>query len=168
MRKVQTTKDLEKRWSVSADALPQHSAETTLLLDDSTLKAHLQPYNHVCVMEYTQTLRDRDIRAKYIVERREACVDGAAQVQLVFPGLAPESFQSAKRKRKRKRKGNASEARFDSVLVAVIGVLDEAKDQTNVAGWMRAGGLWAGHEPPSSANGMSDTSMRACHLLFVD
>jgi hypothetical protein len=38
---------------------------------------------------------------------------------------------------------------FDPTLVAVIGVLEEIKKQTNVAGWIRAGGLWAGHDPPS-------------------
>ena len=35
---------------------------------------------------------------------------------------------------------------YDSTLLAVIGILDEIKEQSNVAGWIRAGGLWG---PPS-------------------
>jgi len=31
---------------------------------------------------------------------------------------------------------------YDETLLAVIGVLDEIKQQSNVAGWIRAGGLW--------------------------
>src|ERR1700730_18565613 len=38
-----------------------HSAKTPLLLDDSSLKAHLQPYNHVCIREYVASLRGKDL-----------------------------------------------------------------------------------------------------------
>ena len=38
-----------------------HSAQTTLLLDDSPLKAQLQSYNHVCIREYGAELRARDL-----------------------------------------------------------------------------------------------------------
>jgi len=38
-----------------------HSAATTLLLDDSHVKAALQPYNHLCVPEYTRTQRNADL-----------------------------------------------------------------------------------------------------------
>jgi hypothetical protein len=38
--------------------------------------------------------------------------------------------------------------RFDPTLIALVGVLDEIKEQTNVAGWIRADSLWSGHEPP--------------------
>ncbi|KAF7312448.1 FCP1-like proteiny domain-containing protein [Mycena indigotica] len=37
-----------------------HSAETTLLVDDSPLKARLQPWNHLCVAEYDAETRKRD------------------------------------------------------------------------------------------------------------
>jgi hypothetical protein len=37
----------------------------------------------------------------------------------------------------------------DSTLLAVIGILDEIKGQSNVAGWIGAGGLWG----PSSSGG---------------
>ncbi|KAF7316764.1 FCP1-like proteiny domain-containing protein [Mycena chlorophos] len=37
-----------------------HNAETTLLVDDSPLKARLQPWNHLCVAEYDAPMRTRD------------------------------------------------------------------------------------------------------------
>lgn len=44
------------------DISPQaHSALTTLLLDDSPRKAELQPFNHVCIGEYTGEKRVKDL-----------------------------------------------------------------------------------------------------------
>ncbi|PCH34628.1 hypothetical protein WOLCODRAFT_139474 [Wolfiporia cocos MD-104 SS10] len=88
--KVQTVKDLSKPWAQlpalltpllpsapAAEAPPHsedptsapeparthvHSALTTLLLDDSPLKAVLQPFNHVCIPEYTAALRAKDLQ----------------------------------------------------------------------------------------------------------
>ncbi|KAK7033386.1 FCP1-like proteiny domain-containing protein [Favolaschia claudopus] len=40
-----------------------HGPETTLLVDDSPLKARLQPYNHLCVAEYDAATRARDREA---------------------------------------------------------------------------------------------------------
>jgi hypothetical protein len=54
--KVPTVKDLQKVW----DAYPRHSAQTTLLLDDSVDKAQLQSYNHICVSKYTAEIRSKD------------------------------------------------------------------------------------------------------------
>lgn len=73
-RKVQTTKNLEKIWDETAITPPSsgsfgggviseskklypkfihsHSSASTLLLDDSPLKARLQPWNHLCIREY--------------------------------------------------------------------------------------------------------------------
>lgn len=39
--------------------------------------------------------------------------------------------------------------KYDETLLAVIGILDTIKAEDNVAGWMRAGGLW-GPYPPAS------------------
>ncbi|KAI9059463.1 hypothetical protein FKP32DRAFT_1634503 [Trametes sanguinea] len=45
-----------------ASATPQaHSALTTLLLDDSPRKAELQPFNHVCIGEYSGERRAKDV-----------------------------------------------------------------------------------------------------------
>ncbi|KAF8582997.1 hypothetical protein K439DRAFT_1634767 [Ramaria rubella] len=119
-RKVQTVKNLEKRWSVMSGNMPHHTAETTLLVDDSALKAHLQPYNHLCVPEYTKNLRNRDLATKKALSQNEALLD-------------PEQIHDG----------------FDPTLIAIMGILDELKGQTNVAGWIRGGGLWAGETPPS-------------------
>lgn len=61
-RKVQTIKDLEKPWKELALS-PAHTATSTLLMDDSPLKTRLQPYNHLCVLEYTKNIRNMDRRA---------------------------------------------------------------------------------------------------------
>jgi hypothetical protein len=34
------------------------------------------------------------------------------------------------------------EERYDETLLAVVGILDAIKGESNVAGWIRAGGLW--------------------------
>jgi hypothetical protein len=57
---------------------------------------------------------------------------------------------------------------YDETLLAVIGVLDEIRQQSNVAGWIRAGGLWGPVDlkpiqahplVPSSAHSAEVTSM---------
>lgn len=52
-RKTQTTKDLSRVWT----SLDDFSGKNTILLDDSPSKARLQPYNHICVEEYTCSAR---------------------------------------------------------------------------------------------------------------
>jgi len=46
-----------------------------------------------------------------------------------------------------------SEERYDPTLLAVIGILDEIKGQSNVAGWIRAGGLWGPYSSMAGAAG---------------
>lgn len=69
-RKVQTVKDLNIPWSKlftpdhpGAESLPapRHTAMSTLLMDDSPRKAEVQPYNHLCVKEYSNVVRNRDL-----------------------------------------------------------------------------------------------------------
>ncbi|KAG5650143.1 hypothetical protein H0H81_000547 [Sphagnurus paluster] len=72
-KKTQTTKDLRKPWTL----LPEphaHSAATTLLLDDSPLKAQLQPCNHLCIPEYSGSLRNADLTH---AQRASRLLDGA-------------------------------------------------------------------------------------------
>ncbi|KAI5897607.1 uncharacterized protein SCHCODRAFT_02609778 [Schizophyllum commune H4-8] len=56
-KKTPTTKDLAKIWKV----IPEHSGKSTVLVDDSILKAHLQPFNHLCLPEYTLKARATDL-----------------------------------------------------------------------------------------------------------
>jgi hypothetical protein len=48
--------------SSGSSNLSIHSAQTTLLLDDSPLKATLQPFNLLCIREYDRATRARDLR----------------------------------------------------------------------------------------------------------
>ncbi|KAG6917198.1 hypothetical protein DXG01_003402 [Tephrocybe rancida] len=67
-RKTQTTKDLARPWAQiqpsSSSSQKEHSARTTLLLDDSPRKAHLQPWNHLCIREYSGALRAADLQCR--------------------------------------------------------------------------------------------------------
>ncbi|KAL1749077.1 hypothetical protein HDZ31DRAFT_28396 [Schizophyllum fasciatum] len=76
--KTPTTKDLSKVWR----AMERHSGKTTVLVDDSVLKAHLQPFNHLCLPEYTRQARAADLSV----------------------GAAPAQSSSDKKKRKKQRK----------------------------------------------------------------
>ncbi|KDQ06816.1 hypothetical protein BOTBODRAFT_60394 [Botryobasidium botryosum FD-172 SS1] len=52
---AQTVKDLDIVWSrlpQPPPPQPEYSSLNTILLDDSAIKAHLQPYNHVIVRDY--------------------------------------------------------------------------------------------------------------------
>ncbi|CAA7263834.1 unnamed protein product [Cyclocybe aegerita] len=197
-----------------------HSAQTTLLIDDSPLKAALQPWNHLCIREYVQEMRRWDLgvadwevarakareareakeEAEKEAERRreaeaqdpESSVSAPALEQQAVEGpsqaheaeaeaedaAAEDSAEKPTKKRKLKRlvKREAvqrakeekereallamadiedgedidveealaklkAKMRYDETLLAVVGVLDRIKHESNVAGWMRAGGL---------------------------
>ncbi|KAG6887037.1 hypothetical protein C0992_001118 [Termitomyces sp. T32_za158] len=179
-RKTQTTKNLTKPWSElritpsssssrspSSDPnTPQfHSARTTLLMDDSPLKAYLQPYNHLCVREYTGALRQVDIQCRQREQRLHQILNSQAaklQADTDTSSSVPEPHKSANKKRKRPKKKHAAhepaeaaaEAEddtslglglggYDPTLLAIVGVLEEIKWEGNVAGWVRSGGLAA-------------------------
>ncbi|KAF9466649.1 hypothetical protein BDZ94DRAFT_1186690 [Collybia nuda] len=107
-RKTQTTKDLAKPWaalplpssdprtwpmSTSADRF--YSARTTILLDDSPLKAHLQPYNHLCIREYVAELRNADLAFRSSEEallRRNA--EGLEEQEFALTGSEVQSSAS--------------------------------------------------------------------------
>ncbi|RDB22379.1 hypothetical protein Hypma_010484 [Hypsizygus marmoreus] len=199
-RKTQTTKDLAKPWaalpisptsdpSAAAETPQEHSAHTTLLLDDSPRKAHLQPWNHLCIREYVQELRNADIACRMAERNRENAeaasldeeqaspdgkVDAAGPAEAVNTQEAKpntgESEITNKKKRKRPKKKKKAEqvsavdsdtpaVTYDQTLLAVIGVLDRIKHQSNVAGWMHSGGLRFGSEETEETNAaMSDAS----------
>ncbi|KAI0067414.1 hypothetical protein BV25DRAFT_1099128 [Artomyces pyxidatus] len=156
--------------TLRADDRP-HSASTTLLLDDSPLKAVLQPYNHLCIPEYTQAMRNNDIaeldRAKSLqaaLERAHESPNTAGDTtESAIPAeeLAEDATATRKRKRKEQklRKAEARRAQaqaerdtssstespepqLDQTLLAVIGILHTVRRQSNVAGWIRSGGTW--------------------------
>ena len=196
-RKTQTTKDLEKPWSLipsvissSSHTQPplqspfvshpsgnpsseveadkenhallqqqQHSALTTLLMDDSPLKAILQPWNHLCVSEYERERRKLDVE----IAERQLALMMLEHEQEMKPSDVENKETERTRKRQEKKKlkkeklllekeqqleaqrkdesGKVEEEHYDELLLAVIGILDRLKLQGNVAGWMRSGGL---------------------------
>ncbi|KAI0052785.1 hypothetical protein FA95DRAFT_1601484 [Auriscalpium vulgare] len=157
----------------------EHSALTTLLLDDSPLKAVLQPYNHLCVPEYTQAQRNVDLAE---LERVKALQDDAHDVahstSALEAGADEDSTIVKKRKRKEKKNLKAAARRaqgqadpdagstsssseqalananpdpqLDETLLAVVGILHSVRLQDNVAAWVRSGGLW---DPQSDGPG---------------
>ncbi|KAH9956750.1 hypothetical protein BJV74DRAFT_984449 [Russula compacta] len=173
-RKVQTIKDLEKPW---ADLAPRpssklptwtgHSAETTILLDDSHAKAALQPYNHLCVLEYTRGRRNADLAA--LQQHAHAASQDAKDTNVPPPpprAVSPpdddgHEQEKGSRKRKRKKKSMSppapqpaatgvnppSELAMDETLLGVIGILHAARLQSNIAAWLRAGALLLLSEP---------------------
>ncbi|KAG6373677.1 hypothetical protein JVT61DRAFT_6348 [Boletus reticuloceps] len=154
-RKALTTKDLTKPWDLFASALapenfdghsavsPQsriiHSALTTLLLDDSPHKAVLQPYSHVCIPEYDSTRRQHDLRS-FLATREHKKGKRKNQVEATTHStdpMIPEPLPLTEL---------AEKESYDVILLAVIGILETMKLQSNVAGWIRSGGLWATQE----------------------
>ncbi|KAL6310255.1 hypothetical protein BKA93DRAFT_721428 [Sparassis latifolia] len=174
---------VEGQKATRSDVSPQaHSALTTLLLDDSPRKAELQPYNHVCIGEYSGERRAKDLENFQAEKDWEMAVSvwrqpeqnggtteedsagdkaakSSAGEEMFSPRDSsepgPEADADASRKRKRKEKKlkkraarlegmdvSKPDTHFDETLLAVVGVLDEIKGQSNVAAWIRTGGLW--------------------------
>ncbi|KAI0331573.1 hypothetical protein GY45DRAFT_1248559 [Cubamyces sp. BRFM 1775] len=52
-----------------------HSALTTLLLDDSPRKAELQPFNHVCIGEYSGERRAKDLESLQTEQEWNAAIE---------------------------------------------------------------------------------------------
>ncbi|KAJ3734583.1 hypothetical protein DFJ43DRAFT_1037775 [Lentinula guzmanii] len=137
-KKSVTIKDLTKLWK----AFPSHSAKSTLLVDDSTQKARLQPWNHIFVKEYGQAERrsDLDYLRKQNVsqgspgdkgnDHHDLDVSDLLGNMTLTPSFAKTSLAS-----------QSSSTGFDSILLAVIGILDVLKHQDNVSGWLRSGGI---------------------------
>ncbi|KAF9475558.1 hypothetical protein BDN70DRAFT_864692 [Pholiota conissans] len=268
-KKSLTLKDLEKPWAelpltqatqvkeeekTSADttkSAASHSALTTLLVDDSPAKAALQPWNHLCIRDYVQAMRNMDLlvadrehrtlskalsapksnhktantieggthpvqkitrevvmvngeltnqkeeivkrvtREVVMIEGKMVNAKEEEVVSVEATGFVPNAKRKAKRlakkesarleREEREREAFMSlrgqvvgtppmaptppprveeqafgevakedgqedgseepEMRYDETLLAVVGVLDHAKHEGNIAGWMRGGGL---------------------------
>ncbi|KAI0338112.1 hypothetical protein BDW22DRAFT_1303235, partial [Trametopsis cervina] len=178
-RKVQTVKDLNIPWSKLDAHTHAHSALTTLLLDDSPRKAERQPYNHFCVPEYSGEMRVKDLEALRI-ERMIAETETQRTTDSGEPSSSPsppqgEAEPHRKKKTKEEKKLQAamldphhSSRKFDETLVAVVGVLDEARKQQNIAAWIRAGGLWGSETltAPTTSQSQSGSSVPGMGMWF--
>ncbi|KAJ3930709.1 MAG: hypothetical protein NXY57DRAFT_897582 [Lentinula lateritia] len=128
-KKSITIKDLNKLWK----AFPSHSAKTTLLVDDSTQKARLQPWNHIFIKEYGHAERQSDISHLWgssHPDKKKQDVSDLFDNLTLSPSMSKTSLAPP-----------PSSDAFDSILLAVIGILDAVKHQDNVSGWLKSGGI---------------------------
>ena len=71
---------------------------------------------------------------------------------------SPSTPKKRKRngKREAERKASAAEPipeiEYDETLLAIVGILDEVKHQSNVASWVKENGLWGPYPPQSLIN----------------
>ncbi|KAE8209571.1 hypothetical protein CF327_g6463 [Tilletia walkeri] len=115
------------------------SAKNTLLLDDSPLKAALQPYNHLCVPEFDDQGAKR---AKLVREELAKRYNEAQGVEMWEQDLVVAGDGEMERVwRETDSGGEVWDAKVDDVLLQLVGVLEEAKGQSNVAGWIRSGAV---------------------------
>ncbi|WVQ73857.1 hypothetical protein IAR50_003438 [Cryptococcus sp. DSM 104548] len=120
-RKVQTTKNL----NLVIDHLNQSthlgrplsfSQKTTVLLDDSPLKAVFQPWSQIVIPEFDEHVN--------FTSRLAAGIQSG-------PGATPS----------KEERPDGSMVEMDDVLLAVVGILDELRYVPNVPFWVRSGGL---------------------------
>ncbi|KAF8328208.1 uncharacterized protein EI90DRAFT_3155925 [Cantharellus anzutake] len=123
-KNVETVKNLELVWGRLSDDSEKaggkpftYNALNTILVDNSPIKAHMQPHNHICVPEYAHELDEIDSQRF----------------------LAGPEDDSRLLSEEDARIGISS--RYDLSLVAVIGVLDELAGQDSVCSWIRSDGL---------------------------
>ncbi|PVG02263.1 hypothetical protein CPB86DRAFT_823094 [Serendipita vermifera] len=119
--KTPTIKDLQRIWRSKFPPLAAHSFKSTVLLDDSVRKAKRQPDNHVCVTDYTAAVRAND--AKYFCAVRGTAAQGSTG-----PDAAPSDISNESQE-------------VDSILLAIVGILDELRAKDDVSSWLRAGGI---------------------------
>ncbi|KAF5339950.1 hypothetical protein D9758_016769 [Tetrapyrgos nigripes] len=91
-----------------------HSPLTTLLLDDSPLKARLQPYNHFCVPEYSRDVWARDGRVVLTSFMSFGIEGGEDSVADAVPGTAIDmggkSAEGSEEREREREEGRGVEA----------------------------------------------------------
>lgn len=139
-------------------------------MDDSVSKAHLQPWNHICIPEYVASVRAKDlaiweklvqaspthserfsgilgVECKIPVSRNDGARDIAAEssASRITPLHNIEALppRSALAQLPIEQLDPNPSPRYDEVLLAVIGILEHLKEEPDLSGWIRAGGLSA-------------------------
>lgn len=90
-------------------------------MDDSVLKARLQPHNLLLIPEYSRDgiPEDPDDESEELDPPAEDSV-----------AISPDADK-------------------EEILLATIGILEEMRCQTSIPAWIRAGGFWGDKTPPS-------------------
>lgn len=170
-RKSTTYKDLNKVFNHFAHFTATHaehsrfyrpdpdftpSPNSTLLIDDSTIKACMQPFNHIPIPEFDL---ESSGRGDIVVENgkrglEEAAGDkGATQahddtikekarmLRMIF-GLDASEYYTRHGSSDNPVSASSDEPpTLDGILLGVIGILSEVKDVVNLPAWIAAGGL---------------------------
>lgn len=132
------------------------SGYSTLLIDDSTIKACMQPFNHIPIPEFDlDSLRRGDIvlqNAKPGYGRdtvENSALDGcddtvkqkASTLRMIFGCSAPEFYSRHVSSESPASPSTKEPPTLDGILLGVIGILSEVKDVINLPAWIAAGGL---------------------------
>ncbi|KAF9067100.1 hypothetical protein BDP27DRAFT_1226510 [Rhodocollybia butyracea] len=129
-KKSKTVKDLTKIWN----AFPTFSAQNTLLIDDSTDKANLQPWNHLFIKEYGEEERRHDMRVVPALRKNPAIKEPEFDISKLAERLRSNLRVNDAEKQKQPD-------RYDDTLLAVIGILDALEHEKDVAAWLQSGGI---------------------------
>ena len=176
-RKTQTTKDLEKPWrqlpgdhSMFTTVLLDDSPAKVRLQPFNHIC--VKEYNHEMRLHdlRAQVLRvstalfklaernhndeshDEDVMEASSSDRNAPVTDVTVDESLEST-MTREAWRKEKKERKKAAKAaeimkDSPSIKYDETLLAVVGILDTMRVQTNVAAWIRAGGLWATKRPP--------------------
>lgn len=141
-QKSVTIKDLDvifahlNKQPASSSRIEPYSPRNTLLLDDSHIKTSCQPYNHLPVPDFTLALSVTSARAlldgipnasnpdEITIEEDED--EGGADASLSVADETPilvETFE------------------LDRSLLGVVGILERARGEESLVGWVHSGGL---------------------------
>jgi hypothetical protein len=182
VQKSDTFKDLDKLYKLftKADKFSGHHSRfsypdpmffpdptNTLLIDDSTAKASLQPYNHLPILDFEWNMLKTAAEA---VEEFEQ-VHGVSKVlkpadalRLIFGHSALDFY----RKTLSSETGMATataEKRVDGILLAIVGILSEIQDVQSIPAWIAAGGL----RPDVSSTFTEDIAQKGWeHVVALD
>ncbi|KAJ9118651.1 hypothetical protein QFC22_003871 [Naganishia vaughanmartiniae] len=146
-------------------------ASNTLLIDDSTTKACLQPFNHLPIRDFELEMLRSAVEAVDADERAHGGVkktlDKVDVLRLVFGGSALEFWERCERgpalpdgppppstsndatgprsppseSTQSTQQRPAEKPTVDGILLAIVGILSELKDVASIPAWIASGGL---------------------------
>ncbi|KAJ3725576.1 hypothetical protein DFJ43DRAFT_1002494 [Lentinula guzmanii] len=170
----------------SRKELLTHSAFSTLLLDDSPLKARMQPYNHICVPEYEGNFYARDVniaeahnrdaisrKHNFPIRNTVALTEALTFKKVTRAGTGKRkrsrspSPTASPRFRKKQKELDAKHLsqHHDHILLAVIGLLDALQHESNVAAWIKRKGLFATRGSEDIGLNLSEDDLEAKRIF---
>lgn len=158
--------------ALTAEELGPWGASNTVLVDDSSDKARLQPWNHLLIPEYGK--RQANMMRSFIRQQVASEEDGVGVEEeseaeydsdLSLPkspppptlltaaeGIEGAEGEETEGEEKKKPKKPIPESRLDDVLLQTIGVLETLRYQSNVSAFMYKGGTKGYGEEKTALN----------------